>query len=499
MNRPFVSIQELAGSEPNTYRLLPFRFTRIDKEELLVNEAGEFLFAPSGTVQRLLSRNISCSDELFKDLRAKQFVYDANSSPNLDLLATKCRTKREFLDSGTKLHIFVVTLRCDHSCHYCQVSRQTANETEFDMTAETAEKSIDLMLASPGQFLTMELQGGESLLAFPRVERMVRSARRKAAALGKDLDVVVTTNLAHLNEEMLSFFKEENVKVSTSLDGPAFIHNKNRPRPDGDSYERTVAGIDRCREELGTDRVAALMTTTRHSLGYPKQIIDEYVSRDFHSLFLRPISPYGFAVKTRKKTGYNIDLFLDFYKSGLEHILEINRRGYYLVEVYTKLLLTKMLTPFGTGYVDLQSPAGAAWNVLVYNYDGSVFASDESRMLAEMHDLTFKLGNVHTHTRTELFSSDAFHTLLEWGCNEGLPGCSDCAFQPYCGSDPIFHQATQGDPCGLRPTSDFCRRNMEVMRYLFDIIRKNDLDVMRIFWSWITERHHCEIADEFTA
>ena len=89
-------------------------------------------------------------------------------------------------------------------------------------------------------------------------------------------------------------------------------------------------------------------------------VFDEYVNRNFHSLFLRPISPYGFAVRSRKKTGYEIDRFLDFYKSGLEHVIEINRGGYYLVEVYTKLLLTKMLTPFGTGYVDLQSPAGAA-------------------------------------------------------------------------------------------------------------------------------------------
>jgi hypothetical protein len=54
----------------------------------------------------------------------------------------------------------------------------------------------------------------------------------------------------------------------------------------------------------------------------------------------------------------------------------------------------------------MQSPAGEAWNVLVYNYDGDVYASDESRMLAEMKDWTFRLGNVHTDTRRTIFTGD---------------------------------------------------------------------------------------------
>ena len=79
------------------------------------------------------------------------------------------------------------------------------------------------------------------------------------------------------------------------------------------------------------EQVAALMTTTQLSLAHPKEIIDEYLTRSFHSIFLRPISPYGFAVRTRQKTGYDMDAFLEFYKTGLDHILQINRNGYHLV------------------------------------------------------------------------------------------------------------------------------------------------------------------------
>ncbi len=191
-------------------------------------------------------------------------------------------------------------------------------------------------------------------------------------------------------------------------------------------------------------------------------------------------------MKTKTARATRLERFLEFYKKGLAHILNINRSGYRLSEIYSQILLSKILTPHGTGYVDLQSPAGEAWNVLVYNYNGDVFASDESRMLAEMQDWTFRLGNVYKDNRRSLFTSEAALRMFEASCNQSLAGCSDCAFQSYCGADPIYHHATQGDMYGHRPTSGFCTRNMEVIKHLFSFIKEDDPETMGIFWSWLT-------------
>jgi His-Xaa-Ser system radical SAM maturase HxsB len=487
MPRIFYSHQELTET-PCGFQLLPFRFTRLNGKELIVNEAGEYLFAPPGTVRALVEGQMDSASVLYKDLKAKQVLFDDSSSALLDILATKYRTKFGDIVGGTKLHIFVITLRCEHSCHYCQVSRQTTSRGEYDMSRETADRSIALMMDTPAIHVTLELQGGEPLLAFDTIQYIVPRAKKQATLCGKTLNIVVTTNLACVTDEMIEYFREEGLKVSTSLDGPAFLHNQNRPRPGGDSYERAIEGIERCREKLGFGNVAALMTTTAASLDHVTEIIDEYVSRNFHSIFLRPISPYGFAVKTNRRTGYDMGKFLDFYKNGLSHILKVNREGYHLAEVYTQILLTKILTPHGTGYVDLQSPAGAAWNVLVYNYNGDIFASDESRMLAEMQDWTFRLGNVHRDTRHSLLTSEPALRMFEAACNQTLPGCSDCALQPFCGADPVYHHATQGDMFGHRPSSGFCQRNMEIIRHLFGMIEANDKEIMRTLWSWIAPR-----------
>jgi uncharacterized protein len=295
---------------------------------------------------------------------------------------------------------------------------------------------------------------------------------------------------------MLRYFGEQGIDVSTSLDGPEFIHNANRPRPGNNSYELTVRNIDRAREILGRQHVAALTTTTRLSLDHPTEIIDEYVRLGFRSIFLRPISPYGFAIRTRSKTGYDTDRFLDFYRQGLAYIIDQNRTGIDLSETYAKIVLTKILTPFSTSYVDLQSPAGAGISVVVYNYDGEVYASDESRMLAEMGDTRFRLGNVHRDDYSMIFGGDRLLGITDLSVVESLPGCSDCAFQAYCGADPVFHYSVQGDLVGHRPTSPFCHRNMEIIRHLFSLLATEDPDLERIFFAWLRDKSVHEVASE---
>lgn len=436
------------------YELLPFRFLRLDPgRQVLTNLAGQHLLVPDSVVADLVEKRLPRDHPLLPDLEAGHFMTQGATDAHLELLAAQIRTRQSRLPELTALHLFVVSLRCDHSCGYCQVSRVSEDRTAFDMTPETADRAVDLMLCSPAHQLKIEFQGGEPLLNFPVIERIV--TRTKARAGHRDLAFVIATNLSFLTDEMLDFCATHHVCISTSLDGPPDLHNGNRPRPGKDAHERTIAGINRCRTKLGADRVSALMTCTADSLSQPEAIIDEYVRHGFQEIFLRHISPYGFAVRSATRIGYETEQFLEFYRRGLAHILHLNRQGVQIREVYASILLRRMLTSQPTGYVDLQSPAGAGLGALVYNYNGEVYASDEGRMLAEMGDKTFHLGSVHQTSWEDLFLESPLLDIADRTMTEGLPGCSDCAFQPWCGSDPIFHHATQGDVVGHRPTSAF--------------------------------------------
>jgi sulfatase maturation enzyme AslB (radical SAM superfamily) len=289
------------------------------------------------------------------------------------------------------------------------------------------------------------------------------------------------TNLALLSDDVLEFCGDHNILISTSLDGPADLHNKNRPRPGGDSYQRTIAGIRRAREKLGHDRVGALMTTTAASLSRAKDIVDEYVTQGFDGIFLRPLSPYGFAIKTKTYQGYRSDTWNRFYFDGLAYILDLNRQGVPFTEYYAQTIVTKMLAPFSTRYVDLQARRHRhqchrlqlRWRCV-------------PQMRADVGDghKNFRLGNVHQDSYEQIMLSDQLLEPLEQSFLGSVPMCSECAFEPYCGADPVFHFGTQGDYVGRKPESEFCNRNMAIFRHLIQLMR-TDESARDIFRRWV--------------
>jgi len=474
-------------SEEATYHLLPFRFMRWrDGRVLLVNDVGEFHFIAAGELAPLIHHQVPRTSPLYLDLLAKHMIADGGLSTAVDLVATKYRTKKSFLAGFTGLHMFVVTLRCDHTCKYCQVSRVSEDKEAFDMSRETAMQSVDLMFRSPSPDLKVEFQGGEPLLNLDIIRLIIEYTKKINRGEDRNLEFVVATNLSKLDRAAIDLFKEHDVLISTSLDGPAHVHDGNRPNRKRDSHEQTVQNILIAREALGHDRVAALMTTTGLSLESPREIVREYVRLGFESIFLRSVSPYGFAITSGQSRSYDAQGFVEFFKEALDEIIEANREGAEIIEVYSQILLTKILTPFATGYVDLQSPAGTGIGGVVYNYDGGVYASDESRMLAEMGVDAFNLGNVLEDTYQEIFGGPTLEALINGSVLETLPGCSDCAFSPYCGADPVRHYATHGDIYGHRPTSDFCSRNMGIIEHLFDLLNGEDPFVCDLLqgWAW---------------
>jgi His-Xaa-Ser system radical SAM maturase HxsB len=463
------------------WQLLPMRFHRLDSDSVvLTNLVGEHVFVTPDELISVTDR--TCPDQgLLARLRAAHLIQVPGETLPAELLAIKLRTRLGRLPDSTGLHIFVVTLRCEHTCRYCQVSRQSAAKSEFDMTEETARRALEFAFRSPSPQLKIEFQGGEPLLNFPLIRWITAEAKRMNASHGKDLAFVIATNLALLDDEMLDFCAQQDVHLSTSLDGPHDLHNGNRRRPGQDSWQQAVAGIKRVQERLGPDRVNALMTTTEAALGRATEIIDTYAGLGLRGIFLRPISPYGFALRSRGGANYDVDRWLEFYAAGLDRIVELNQQDIPMVEIYASIIAKKMLTNVDPGYVDLTSPAGIGLGAIVYNYNGDIYASDEGRMLAEMGDRTFRLGNVHDSSYADVMLSDRLLGPLAESITLSVPMCSTCAFEPYCGADPVFHHATAGDFTGHKALSAFCRRNMGVFTLLLRKMRDDPYfrDLMR--------------------
>jgi sulfatase maturation enzyme AslB (radical SAM superfamily) len=119
--------------------------------------------------------------ELYDELKSKFFVYDEHEALLTEKAKYYIRDSKSYLFSSTSLHIFVLTNICNMSCIYCQAKDDTSI-VYHKMSAETAEKSVDVALQSPSRFLTFEFQGGEPLANFEILKHIVLYTEEKKGA-----------------------------------------------------------------------------------------------------------------------------------------------------------------------------------------------------------------------------------------------------------------------------------------------------------------------------
>lgn len=469
--------------------LLPFDFKRIDENKiLLVNISGEFSIIDEENFKYIVNEDFEFIDtSILDDLITKQFIsFEDNIELVEEMLSIKLRSRKNFLSDFTSLHMIVLTLNCNCLCDYCHASSKGIQNQKYFMNKETAKKVVDNIFKTPSMYIKIEFQGGEPLLNWDVLKYIVLYAEKVNEKYRKNVSFIICTNLLEIDDEKLSFIKQYNIDISTSCDGYKILHDKHRHSLICESaYDRFIENLEKSRTVLGIDKVTALLTVTKDNLYNLTDIIDHYIELKFNNIFIRALNPYGYAVQNKYDLDYSIDEFIMQYKKALNYIIELNKSGTYFVESYATLLLQRILTPFSTGFVDLQSPSGAGIGGAIYNFNGDVYPADEGRMLAESNDNIFCMGNVNKDDYYSMFTGTVIKDIVKNSCVESLPGCSSCAYKIYCGADPIRYYVECGDIVGKRYLSNFCKKNYSIIEEIFRYILNGDKDILKIFWSWI--------------
>jgi His-Xaa-Ser system radical SAM maturase HxsB len=471
---------ERARSQPD---LLPFDVRRLPDGTLVgISGSGDHTFFSQSELDVLQASHASIAPHRRAELAARFFIPNHGRNVGKDrLLRARQAARRETVTAGPSLHIIVPTLQCGHTCQYCQVSRAQSDDG-FSMTHADLDAACKRIWESSADVLTVEFQGGDPLLRFDLIVRAVTTLSDFNRDNHKRLRFVVASTLHQLTDEMCAFFAAHNVYLSTSVDGPATLHDRNRPIPGRNSHARTLEGIELARRSIGPDSVSALMTTTRASLEYPEEIVDEYVRLGFQDIFLRPLSIYGFAKRNLGRVGYSQEEFQTFYRQALDRIFWWNRQGVRVREVYLSIILNKILSTFDAGYVDLQSPPGAGSSVLVYNYDGWVYPSDEARMLVETGDRSLRMGRV-VEPLQALLSSSTRSMLVKSG-RAAAVDCDGCAYRHYCAPNPVDSQAQFGRPDIRAHETEHCQRHLWLFDLAFTLIRSADDATEELLHAW---------------
>lgn len=461
---------------------------------LLTNDWGHYLMLESEDFHRVMEGRVTTNDPLFAELETRGFLKE-----HMDFrgLAKSYVKKNSFhWISGPSLHMIVVTLRCNQKCQYCHSSVVDPSRTDTDLDLETAKKIVDFIFTTPNPTLCIEFQGGEPLLNWPIVKFVIEYAQAKAKAGGRKLIMALVSNFTLMTEEKMEYLLDHHVAFCTSLDGPAELHDKNRPfLGGGEAQHKVIRWLKTLQKKCLSDEdrkyylPGALMTTTRFSLEYGKEIVDLYVELELEQIFLRPLSPIGYAKRVWHEIGYEPGQFVKFYEDTLDYILALNKSGKAaIMERMALVVLTKIVKGVDPGFMDLRSPAGAVLGCLAYNYNGEIFVSDEGRMVDHQGDGIFKVGHVAESDWASVVDHPTTRACVSASTLDNQPMCSQCAYKPYCGAEPVFHYEMQRSVVGQIPTSPWCVGHMGVFDVIFRKLREPENRA--VFDKWL-ERDQC--------
>ncbi len=430
-------------------KLLPFNFEYIDNKQVFIsNLAGYSLTMGQNHLPELIEYGITKDEKINKALEERFFISE-DIVITEKILAAALGKKLSNEMYFSPIFMIVPTLRCDHTCKYCQVSRAALSAQGVDLNEDKISLIISLIKKLSSEPYKIEIQGGEPLLRFDLIKKIYQEAKIQ---LGEDnIEFIITSSLSLLNDEMIEWSKNKPIFYSVSLDGSEVVHNKNRILPNSNSYALVMKNIKKLQYALGEKSVATVTTVTKELLKNPQSLLDAHNELNIFDIFIRPISPYGFA---KGKDDYSIEEYLVFYKKLLSLIIDYNKEGRPFVEHSAAIHIKRLNNPNFCGYADLKSPSGLIFNSLLFNYDGKLYGCDEARMLQKVYpDIDFSIGDIE---KLSFAINPIYQKLLSSSFNLLQVGCEQCAFQPYCGVDPCQNISLFGEPVGDKSLSRFC-------------------------------------------
>jgi His-Xaa-Ser system radical SAM maturase HxsB len=456
-----------------TFLALRTRPLRGSDGALCVSDNGRFFAAGADFRDRLDSLCLSAGDMEFLTREGHAIAED-------DALgaAAHAYAVGERLNHPEQLDylILVPTLRCNLSCSYCQVSRAAVNARGFDWTDETLASVLELLDRLSTDRIKIEFQGGEPTLRPDLIRAVIARAERFAHR-----EFVICTNLQELSPEILDLFDRSDLYISTSLDGDAATHGRNRTGGEaatGGFFANLRLVLDR----YGPGKVSALPTVDPASPPDCDALIDAYAGLGLDHIFLRPINYQGFARKRHKHAREQNEAWRDYHERFVRRLIARNwrDRSRVLSESYFTICLRRIFQPGRERHVDLRSPNPMGVDYIVVDYDGMVYPTDEARMLSRSGVIDLSIGDVATG-----WDTPARALLNQHASNQHDPACQRCTYQPYCGRDLVDDIARYGRIDMPRQETEFCRRHLHMFDFIFSLIYDDDPAVLHSLSRWL--------------
>lgn len=306
---------------------------------------------------------------------------------------------------------------CNLNCSYCFASQGKYHGERAIMSFEVGKAALDFLVAHSGTRHNLEVDffGGEPLMNFDVVKKLVAYARSIEKAAGKNFRFTLTTNGMLINDDVIDFANREMSNVVLSLDGRKEVHDRFRVDYAGKgSWERIVPKFQKLVRERENKNYYMRGTFTHANPDFLKDI-QQMLDLGFTELSMEPV--VCAADDPSALTQEDLPVVLEQYEKLAELMIQRHREGrpftfyHYMIDLKGGPCIYKRISGCGSG---TEYMAVTPWGDL---YPCHQFVGEEKFRLGDVWN-----GVTNTQCQDEFAACNVY----------ARPECADCWAKLYC-------------------------------------------------------------------
>lgn len=368
------------------------------------------------------------------------------------------------------LLIFQSTSFCNLDCKYCYLPNRSKN---LKINLSVIEKTLNNIVESNiiKDSFSIVWHAGEPMVVGIDFYREVNILIKNIIPEHIKVTQHIQTNATLINDDWCLFFKETNMRVGVSVDGPEHINDKNRlDLKKRGTFARVIKGIKNL--EKHDIKYSAIAVLTNYSIDYPTEIYNFFKS-------LKGLRSVGFNVdeedginlkstitedhKTKLKEFWSKIFEFQTVKDDYIHVREIFGFNEFFLRTdfnRKKLLSNHMLQPLGIVTVDT-------------NGDFTTFSPELIGMDDKTYD-DFNFGNINVDLFKDIVKNQKFQRVFK-EIVHGVKKCkSECDYYQFCGGGAPSNKLYENGTFNSTETK-FCKFTKQVQVDAFLDVMQNQL------------------------
>ncbi|MDO4397355.1 MAG: thioether cross-link-forming SCIFF peptide maturase [Oscillospiraceae bacterium] len=306
---------------------------------------------------------------------------------------------------------------CNLNCSYCFASQGRYHGERALMSYETGKRALDFLVENSGTRRNLEVDffGGEPLMNFDVVKKLVEYARNIEKEKNKNFRFTLTTNGVLIDDDVIDFANREMSNVVLSLDGRREVHDRFRVDYSGrGSFDTIVPKFQKLVNARGGKNYYMRGTFTHYNPDFLEDI-KAMLDLGFTELSMEPVvtSPESPSALTESDK----PIVFEQYEKLAELMLRRDKEGkpftfyHYMLDIKGGPCIYKRISGCGSGteYMAV-TPQGDL-------YPCHQFVGDEK----------FKLGDIYHGVDNKEIQNE-FYSCNVYAREE----CRDCWARLYC-------------------------------------------------------------------